>query len=120
MPRLACSSTSNADRWLLMLSGNVHAVSLPIHPQLPRHSHTYSVSVSASTSHPIGAVRSLSWTSDGYGLAVGYDRGWAVWSVGGRLCGYGVKGEEEEEGDAFMRGVKELVGDDKSPGTGRG
>lgn len=32
-----------------------------------------------------GRVNALEWTSDGYALAVGWDHGWAVISVGGRF-----------------------------------
>ena len=60
-----------------------------------------------------GRVRSLAWTSDGYALAVGYENGWAVWSVGGRLCGWGLAkaDEDEEPREGFMCGVIDLVSD---------
>jgi hypothetical protein len=32
-----------------------------------------------------GRVTALEWTSDGYALAVGWEHGWAVISVGGRF-----------------------------------
>lgn len=42
---------------------------------------------------------------------MGYEHGWAVWSVSGRLNGWGV-GDMDENGTAtegFMDGVKDLV-----------
>ena len=53
------------------------------------------------------------WSSDGYVLAVGWEKGWAIWSVGGRCLawGFGVEYEVDEERfqDAFMYGVRSLV-----------
>lgn len=61
-----------------------------------------------------GAVRAMEWSSDGYVLAVGWERGWAVWSVGGRCLAsaVGVEEQVDEERflDAFMYGVRGLVG----------
>lgn len=31
----------------------------------------------------------MEWSSDGYVLAVGWDHGWAVWSVAGRCLAWG-------------------------------
>ena len=57
----------------------------------------------------------MEWSSDGYVLAVGWEKGWAVWSVGGRCLawGFGVEYEVDEERfqDAFMYGVQSLVSD---------
>lgn len=57
----------------------------------------------------------MAWTSDGYALAVGYEHGWAVWTVGGRLNGWGMAlAERDGEGgngstDGFNEGVVDLV-----------
>jgi len=58
-----------------------------------------------------GRVQSLAWTADGYVLAVGYEHGWAVWSMGGRLGGWGmsIADEDEQSKEGFMKGVKQLV-----------
>ena len=60
-----------------------------------------------------GSVCAMEWSSDGYVLAVGWEKGWAVWSVGGRCLawGFGVEYEVDEERfqDAFMYGVRSLV-----------
>ncbi|KAF4605560.1 hypothetical protein EYR40_004346 [Pleurotus pulmonarius] len=59
-----------------------------------------------------GAVRALEWSSDGYVLAVGWDHGWGIFSVGGRClaCGFGVDDlvDEDKFQDAFMNGVFNL------------
>ena len=55
----------------------------------------------------------MEWSSDGYVLAVGWEKGWAIWSVGGRCLawGFGVEYEVDEERfqDAFMYGVRSVV-----------
>lgn len=43
----------------------------------------------------IGAVNTLEWTSDGYALAVGWERGWALYTVGGRCIASSVWYEGE-------------------------
>lgn len=57
-------------------------------------------------------------TSDGYALALGWEQGWAVWTVYGRLTTWAVGGDAggAEGGeqpasfqDRFMNGIKELV-----------
>lgn len=98
---------------LLSVSGLIHFFSLPTPPLPPVPHLDHPLSLSRSTNrfrlHP-GRVTSLSWTPDGYALAVGYERGWAVWSTGGKLLGWGVlQGEDAERAakeDAFMRGVE--------------
>jgi WD40 repeat protein len=41
------------------------------------------------THAPTGPVRTIDWSSDGYVLAVGWEHGWAVWSVAGRCLAWG-------------------------------
>ncbi|KAH7104731.1 RIC1-domain-containing protein [Auriculariales sp. MPI-PUGE-AT-0066] len=57
-----------------------------------------------------GPVRGLEWSSDGYVLAVGWERGWSVWSVSGRCLASGVGVEEDHPvfSDKFMQGVMYL------------
>ncbi|KAI8995415.1 RIC1-domain-containing protein [Trametes punicea] len=59
-----------------------------------------------------GSVCTMEWSADGYVLAVGWEKGWAVWSVGGRCLawGFGVEYEVDEERfqDAFMYGIRSL------------
>ncbi|THH29722.1 hypothetical protein EUX98_g4465 [Antrodiella citrinella] len=59
-----------------------------------------------------GPVRTMEWSSDGYVLAVGWEHGWAVWSVGGRCLAwsFGVEFEVDDAKfqDAFMYGIQDL------------
>lgn len=57
-------------------------------------------------------------TSDGYALALGWEHGWAVWTVYGRLTTWavggdagGAEGGEQSPNfqDRFMNGIKQLV-----------
>ncbi|ORY32121.1 RIC1-domain-containing protein [Naematelia encephala] len=89
-----------------LAGGQVEMISVPPYPQPARRSHTLDLKASANLRTPPGSVTSLAWTSDGYALAVGYEHGWAVWSFGGRLGGWGLADEGSEE--SFMRGVHEL------------
>lgn len=55
----------------------------------------------------------MEWSSDGYVLAVGWEHGWAIFSIGGRCLasGFGVDDAVDNERfqDAFMHGIKDLV-----------
>lgn len=44
-------------------------------------------------------MRAMEWSSDGYVLAVGWDHGWGIFSVGGRClaCGFGVDDLVDED-----------------------
>ncbi|KAI0035243.1 RIC1-domain-containing protein [Vararia minispora EC-137] len=59
-----------------------------------------------------GAVCSMEWSSDSYVLAVGFERGWAIWSVAGRCLawsfGYADQVDESRFQDVFMSGVRDL------------
>ncbi|KAI0080014.1 RIC1-domain-containing protein [Panus rudis PR-1116 ss-1] len=59
-----------------------------------------------------GPVRTMEWSSDGYVLAVGWEHGWAIWSVGGRCLAwsFGVENDVDEERfqDTFMYGIHDL------------
>lgn len=46
----------------------------------------------------LGSVTALEWTYDGYALAVGWERGWGIYTVGGRLVAWsgGVEGNAGE------------------------
>ncbi|GAA5957240.1 hypothetical protein JCM3765_000401 [Sporobolomyces pararoseus] len=91
----------------------------------PIYSHTHSLlaSLSTTTRHlSPSRVTSLSYTSDGQALASGYEKGWSIWSVFGRLSswssetalkqegsGYGVEGEKGNGfEDHFLSGVRKL------------
>lgn len=59
-----------------------------------------------------GSVCAMEWSSDGYVLAVGWQHGWAVWSVAGRCLawGFGLEDQVDEDRfqDAFMFGICDL------------
>ncbi|KAH9050489.1 RIC1-domain-containing protein [Lactarius hengduanensis] len=59
-----------------------------------------------------GPVCAMEWSSDGYVLAVGWEKGWAVWSVTGRCLawGFGLENPTDESKfkDIFMNGIKDL------------
>ncbi|KAI9444961.1 RIC1-domain-containing protein [Lactarius indigo] len=59
-----------------------------------------------------GPVCAMEWSSDGYVLAVGWEKGWAVWSVTGRCLawGFGLENQTDESKfkDIFMNGIKDL------------
>ena len=59
-----------------------------------------------------GSVLALSWTSDGYGLAAGWDKGVAMWSTYGKLMGCSLREDWETASkhfsDSFMFGASDL------------
>ncbi|KAL5534531.1 hypothetical protein ACEPAG_994 [Sanghuangporus baumii] len=59
-----------------------------------------------------GTVCAMEWSSDGYALAVGWNNGWAVWSVGGRCLAWGFGVDEDVNNprfqDNFMFGILDL------------
>ncbi|KAI9572704.1 RIC1-domain-containing protein [Boletus coccyginus] len=62
--------------------------------------------------HSRGRVSTMEWSSDGYVLAVGWEHGWAIFSIGGRCLasGFGVDDvvDNERFQDAFMHGIQNL------------
>ncbi|WRT68724.1 uncharacterized protein IL334_005704 [Kwoniella shivajii] len=90
-----------------LISGKINIISLPPYPAQPRLSHTLDLRISANLHSSPGSVTSLAWTGDGYCLAAGYEKGWAAWSMGGRLGGWGVKDNDETTSDEAI-GVKDL------------
>ncbi|CEL52309.1 Protein RIC1 homolog OS=Drosophila melanogaster GN=CG9063 PE=1 SV=1 [Rhizoctonia solani AG-1 IB] len=95
-------------------SGGLIIVPFPIPGVLPKHTQAQlRIPSLAST----GALTCAEWTSDGYACAVGWERGWGAWSVGGRcLCwavgmenvGAGIGMNESGKQDAFMFGISAL------------
>ncbi|EIN13398.1 RIC1-domain-containing protein [Punctularia strigosozonata HHB-11173 SS5] len=91
--------------------GAVHLSNLPSEEGAVPRSDTLQIPAS-HLSKKTGPVRVMEWSSDGYVLAVGWQYGWAVWSVGGRCLawGFGTVDEVDEDRfqDAFMHGVRDL------------
>jgi hypothetical protein len=44
-----------------------------------------------------GPVCAMEWSSDGYVLAVGWEKGWAVWSVAGRCLAWSFGSENQTD-----------------------
>ncbi|KAG8950214.1 hypothetical protein FRC04_007848 [Tulasnella sp. 424] len=94
-------------------SGAIHLYPIPLSPSSPPPAVIQKLSHWAQT----GSVQTMEWTSDGYALAVGWEKGWAVWSVGGRCLASGVGVEDFSFGgndldgfkDSFMFGVRALL-----------
>ncbi|KAI0257303.1 RIC1-domain-containing protein [Lactifluus subvellereus] len=59
-----------------------------------------------------GPVCAMEWSSDGYVLAVGWEKGWAIWSVAGRCLAWSFGSEnrtdESKIKDMFMDGIRDL------------
>ncbi|WWC63641.1 uncharacterized protein I303_106246 [Kwoniella dejecticola CBS 10117] len=91
-----------------LASGKINIISLPPYPAQPKVSHTLDLRMSANLHASPGGVTSLAWTGDGYCLAAGYEKGWAAWSMGGRLGGCGVKEEEDHGRDDCPAGVVDV------------
>ncbi|CAO3677866.1 unnamed protein product [Umbelopsis vinacea] len=74
--------------------GDIFVYSAQSYSSIPTFSHKmelpasgqWSPETASSRANAYGSVKSISWTTDGYALAAGYDgRGFAVWSVYGHL-----------------------------------
>lgn len=95
-------------------SGAIHIYPFPLSTSspAPRPTPHQTLSLPAHWTDT-GPVQTMEWTSDGYALAVGWEKGWSVWSVGGRcLCwAVGVEGGASSArfDDKFMFGVSSLV-----------
>ncbi|KAG8930449.1 hypothetical protein FRC02_004160 [Tulasnella sp. 418] len=91
--------------------GTIYLTNFPLSGRPPPPSSAQALSIPQHWTKT-GAVQTMEWTSDGYALAVGWERGWGVWSVGGRCLAWAVGVEESEVGsrfqDTFMYGVKNL------------
>ena len=56
-----------------------------------------------------GPVCAMQWSSDGYALAVGWEHGWAIWSVGGRCLAWGFGVEYEVDEDRCVFALKSII-----------
>ncbi|KAG8722388.1 hypothetical protein FRC08_002869 [Ceratobasidium sp. 394] len=95
-------------------SGGLIITSFPLPGVTPKH---VQPQLRVPSLAQTGPVTRAEWTSDGYACAVGWERGWSAWSVGGRcLCwaigmesvGAGIAMDGSGQQDAFMFGVRAL------------
>lgn len=78
-------------------SGAVELVNLPSQDGVPPPAQN--LQIPELYNKKTGAVTSMEWSSDGYVLAVGWEGGWAVWSVGGRCLAWAFGVEYEVDKD---------------------
>ncbi|KAI0274897.1 RIC1-domain-containing protein [Gloeopeniophorella convolvens] len=113
-PRRAVKVAVNAKFSMIAVGthcGNVEYTSFPSQlgvtpkPQVLETSQPYHIKEK-------GPVRAMEWSSDGYVLAVGWENGWAVWSVAGRCLAWGFGSENQADEskfqDTFMNGLRDL------------
>lgn len=74
------------------LRGTLEITNFPSHAGVPPRTETFFLPTSHNRT---GAVRCMEWSSDGYVLAVGWEAGWAVWSVGGRCLAWAIGVDHE-------------------------
>ncbi|KAF8528030.1 RIC1-domain-containing protein [Hysterangium stoloniferum] len=90
-------------------SGILEITNFPSHAGIQPRTETYTLPIAHT--HP-GQVRCMEWSSDGYVLAVGWDSGWAIWSVGGRCLAWALGVDDDINPtrfhDTFMQGVIDL------------
>ncbi|KAJ7225920.1 RIC1-domain-containing protein [Mycena pura] len=116
-PRRAVVVALNGKFSLIAVGMSSGAVQFTPFPSAPSSSAPPSVQIQvpAPYNRTSGPVRTMEWSGDGYVLAVGWQDGWAIFSVGGRCLakGFGVEDVDTNiEGskfqDAFMFGVRNL------------
>ena len=59
-----------------------------------------------------GQISTLSYSPDGYCLFAGYEKGWAIWSVYGKLQGSSFMADRkisEDNGEGWLQGVHEVA-----------
>jgi len=111
-PRRAVTAAINGKFSLTAIgtfSGSVEFTDFPSQGVMPK---SQAVPFSDPYNRLTGSVSSMEWSSDGYVLAVGWQYGWAIFSVGGRCLawGFGVDDSIDEERfqDVFMDGILDL------------
>jgi len=69
-------------------AGAIHLTNFPSEVGIVPRSQT--IKIPSMFSKPTGEVTALDWSSDGYVLAVGWEQGWGIFSVGGKCLAFGV------------------------------
>ncbi|KAI0047802.1 RIC1-domain-containing protein [Auriscalpium vulgare] len=114
LPRRAVQVAVNAKFSLIAVgtqSGDVEYTNFPAELGVSPTPHVLRIPHSFGTNEK-GPVRTMEWSSDGYVLAVGWEHGWAVWSVAGRCLAWGFGTEDQVDEnrfqDMFMNGIRDL------------
>ncbi|KAJ3925643.1 MAG: hypothetical protein NXY57DRAFT_1043933, partial [Lentinula lateritia] len=111
-PRRAVRLAINAKFSLIavgMLGGGIQYTTFPVDEGAVPTSQQ--IEIHNPSSRQTGPVYSMEWSSDGYVLAVGWQHGRGLFSVGGRclVSGFGVEDVDEQNfQDTFMNGVLNL------------
>jgi hypothetical protein len=116
-PRRATCATLNGRFSLVAVGthgGGVLLAGLPAREGVPPPPESLALPAGMLGVRETGAVQCMEWSADGYVLAVGWKRGWALWSVGGRCLASSFGADDHQMDadkfqDAFMHGVRRLV-----------
>ncbi|KAF8482108.1 RIC1-domain-containing protein [Russula ochroleuca] len=91
--------------------GNVEYTSFPLQPGVAPKPQVLETPESYHIKDR-GPVCAMEWSSDGYVLAVGWEKGWAIWSVSGRCLAWSFGSENQTDEsrfkDMFMNGIQDL------------
>jgi hypothetical protein len=59
---------------------------------------------------PFGKVTVIAWSPDGYSLFAGYERGWALYSVYGKLVAHSILAEDGKlQNEAWLCGIQDAI-----------
>ncbi|ODQ69104.1 hypothetical protein LIPSTDRAFT_88674 [Lipomyces starkeyi NRRL Y-11557] len=59
---------------------------------------------------PFGKVTVIAWSPDGYSLFAGYERGWALYSVYGKLVAHSILAEDgKHQNEAWLCGIQDAI-----------
>lgn len=100
--RFSLIAVGCADGTIHVYSARDYAGNIP-----PSHKHTLPVSSSVS-----GALTTLSYSPDGYCLFAGFEKGWATWSVYGKLGSHSFGADEavaRATGESWLTSVLDAV-----------
>ncbi|KAF5375289.1 hypothetical protein D9758_000014 [Tetrapyrgos nigripes] len=92
-----------------MLGGGIQFTNFPSQEGVLPASQT--IEIPNAINKATGAVCAMEWSSDGYVLAVGWEHGWGIFSVGGRclVSAFGADDVDDKKfQDVFMNGVSSL------------
>jgi RAB6A-GEF complex partner protein 1 len=91
----------------VLSSGNVEYTSFPLQlgvapkPQVLETPESYHLK-------DRGPVCAMEWSSDGYVLAVGWEKGWAIWSVSGRCLAWSFGSENQTDESRYENNIESV------------